>query len=199
MTAPTLPFGPPGTDRDQAPPAAPTTGATRSRHRRTTVGPARWAVLAVLAAVLIAAVSYDVITVSSDHRVNAAIRTDETRVSHARSALSHNRSGIASTTATLHARQQAAARDANEIGTTTRSLEASDKTNYFQTLDIATLRTCLSGVSTATTDIASADLQGAVTSITAASTACGTLDSANGGLVYPFNFPDPFVLTVGKE
>ncbi len=163
------------------------------------MGPARWAVLAVLAAVLIAAVSYDVITVSSDHRVNAAIRTDEARVSHARSALSHNRSGIASTTATLHARQQAAARDTNEIGTTTRNLEASDKTNYFQTLDIATLRTCLNGVSAATTDIASANLQGAVTSITAASTACGTLDSANGGLVYPFNFPDPFVLSTGNE
>jgi len=160
-------------------------------------GRARWAVLAALAAVLVAAASYDVITVSSDHRVNAALRTDEARVSRARSALSHTRSGIASTTATLEARRQAAARDADEIGAATRSLDASAQTNYFQTLDIATLRTCLSGVSTATSDLASADLQGAVTSITAASTACGTLDSANGGLVYPFNFPDPFVLSVG--
>ena len=199
MTAPTLPTRPPGRQQDEAPPGAPTTRATRSHHRRLAGGRARWAVPAVLAAVLVAAVTYDVITVSSDHRVNAAIRTDEARVSHARSALSDNRSGIAATTATLEARQQAAARDTDEIGSTTRSLDASAQTNYFQTLDIATLRTCLSGVSTATTDIASADLQVWSARSPRPSTACGTLDSANGGLVYPFNFPDPFVLSVGNE
>jgi beta-xylosidase len=43
--------------------------------------------------------------------------------------------------------------------------------------------------------------QAAVNSLTGASGACAALDAADtgGGIAYPFDFPDPFILTVGNE
>jgi hypothetical protein len=204
MTAPSLPTSWPRSDPDPEPAAEPAaesvpTRATRARRQSAPVGLAPWAVLAVLVTLLVAAVSYDAITLSSVHRVRAELPGALTRLSGARSTLSDTRSRIAGTTATRRSREQAATREADQIGATTRRIEASAQTSYFQTLDITTLRTCLTGVSTAVTAIASADLQGAVNSITAASAACGSLDSSDGGLAYPFDFPDPFVLPVGSE
>ena len=80
-----------------------------------------------------------------------------------------------------------------------RSLTTATQAGALQTLDITALHTCLTGVSSAVTAFSTSNLQGAVNAITSASPACLSLDNSTGGLVYPFNFPDPFVLTTGTQ
>ncbi len=96
---------------------------------------------------------------------------------------------IASTIATRNSRTEQASRESDEIGTTQARLASSQQTYYLQSLDLATLQTCLSGVSTAVSAISSADLQGAVNSITAASSSCESLDGSNGGLDLSLRLP----------
>ncbi len=79
------------------------------------------------------------------------------------------------------------------------SLGNASLTGYLQSVNITSLNSCLSGVSGAVDAIALANLQGAVNSITAASSACLALDGSSTGISYPFDFPDPFVLPVGGE
>ena len=106
---------------------------------------------------------------------------------------------IASSIASRNSALEQGSRDSDELSTTEQRLASSQETDYFQSLDIATLQTCLSGVSTAVTAISSNNLPAAVNSITAASSACVSLDNSNGGLLYPFDFPDPFILPVGGD
>ena len=64
---------------------------------------------------------------------------------------------------------------------------------------IGTLQTCLEGVNGALQQITAHNKTQATADISSASSACLTLDGgANSGLVYPFDFPDPFVLRVGN-
>jgi beta-xylosidase len=63
---------------------------------------------------------------------------------------------------------------------------------------IGTLQTCLEGVNGALQQITAHNETQATADISSASGACLTLEGgANSGLVYPFDFPDPFVLRVG--
>jgi beta-xylosidase len=69
---------------------------------------------------------------------------------------------------------------------------------YLQGLDIGVLHTCLGGVQNALTQIAAHNNPAAANDISAVSAACLNLrGGSSSGLVYPFDFPDPFVLTVG--
>ena len=108
-------------------------------------------------------------------------------------------SQIASTTKTLNTRQLAASRALAQVGVIQKDLTTATRADALQTLDITALHTCLTGVSSAVTAFSKSDPQSAVSAITGASSACLSLDSSNGGLVYPFNFPDPFVLTAGQQ
>ncbi len=67
---------------------------------------------------------------------------------------------------------------------------------YLQGVDIGTIRACLSGVDAALNHIAEGDTVHATQDISSVSTPCRTLDG--DGPVYPFDFPDPFVLRVGS-
>ncbi len=71
------------------------------------------------------------------------------------------------------------------------------RTRFYQGLNIGTLHTCLAGVAQAVTAISASDLPAAVGSIDSASSSCLALDGSETGVVYPFDFPDPFVLPVG--
>jgi hypothetical protein len=85
-----------------------------------------------------------------------------------------------------------------QMATTEGTLATTNKTAYIQGLDIGNLQTCLGGVRGAYQEISDHDNTAATGDISAVSAACQTLDGgSNGGLVYPFDFPDPFVLRVG--
>ena len=87
----------------------------------------------------------------------------------------------------------------DELTATQSNLSTASDTSDLQTLDLAALHTCLGGVSTALNAITASNLKGAVSAITSASSSCLSLDASGGGLVYPFDFPDPFVLTAGGQ
>jgi beta-xylosidase len=155
--------------------------------------------LAGLAVLIVAAAAYDAVTISTDHRTRASLQTTTELVRRTRSTLSATNAEVAMTTAARDARRQAASRTTDQIASTQKSLASASQTDTLQSLDVATLHTCLNGVSSAVTAIAAANLQAAVNAITAAASACLTLDSSGGGLVYPFDFPDPFILNTGTE
>ena len=198
MTAPTLAPPAPGDDRADPGPEGPGPRARRSRIG-TRLVPARWPVLGLLMVLITAAVVYDTITISSDHRVQGTLRVTVGQLHRDQAELSVDRSRIASVTSTLSSRLSGTTRVSEEDASTRQSLASSVRTDDLQSLDIATLRTCLTGVSTAVGAIATSNLQGAVDSITSASSACRLLDATSGGLAYPFDFPDPFILPVGDE
>ncbi|HVA04706.1 MAG TPA: family 43 glycosylhydrolase [Acidimicrobiales bacterium] len=85
------------------------------------------------------------------------------------------------------------------LASTQGSLANANTGLAFQGIDITTLNTCLAGVEQALNQIAVGDQNGAVTSISAASSSCQTLQGqSRGGAVFPFDFPDPDVIRVGS-
>ncbi len=88
----------------------------------------------------------------------------------------------------------------SEIATAQQQLGTASNTRALQSLDIAALDTCLNGVTTAANAVVGSNLPAAVASINSVSATCLSLDgSAGSGLVYPFDFPDPFVLPVANN
>jgi hypothetical protein len=81
---------------------------------------------------------------------------------------------------------------------TQQTLTGANQAAYFQGLDIGTLQACLGGVQKALAQIDGHNNAAAASAITAVSAACLALrGGSSSGLVYPFDFPDPFVMTVG--
>jgi beta-xylosidase len=86
------------------------------------------------------------------------------------------------------------------LGTTQQSLHQANVSTYLEGLDIGQLRTCLTGVQQAYGQIAAHDNNQAAADLSGVSGACSSVDGSTGdGLVYPFDFPDPFVLRVGAD
>ncbi len=155
--------------------------------------------LCVLGVMIAAVVAYDVTTIGSTDRVNASMSSATAAMKRAQSQLLTTTSEIASTTKARNSRQLAASRAQVQMGSIEKKLTTATQAGALQTLDITALHTCLTGVSSAVTAFSTSNLQGAVNAITSASPACLSLDNSTGGLVYPFNFPDPFVLTTGTQ
>jgi beta-xylosidase len=85
-----------------------------------------------------------------------------------------------------------------QLATAQAAFNQVNVSTYLQGLDIGTLHTCLAGVESAYLQIAAADTTKAVQDISGVASACLTSEGGGtGGLVYPFDFPDPFVLRVG--
>ena len=162
-------------------------------------GSRRRIVLLAVAVLIVAAVVYDVATISSNHQGESALRKAVARAGRAHTVLAATTAEVATANATVDARDQAGARTADEITSTQQRLKTATQTVGLQSLDVTSLQTCLAGVSSAVSAFAASNPQGAISSITAASSACLAIDGTGGGLVYPFDFPDPFVLTVGSE
>ena len=79
-----------------------------------------------------------------------------------------------------------------------QKLAGATQAAFFQGLDIGSLQTCLGGVKGALAQIADHNNAQAGMDLSGVSPSCETVDGGNtDGLVYPFDFPDPFVLTVG--
>jgi Glycosyl hydrolases family 43 len=154
--------------------------------------------LFVLGVLIAAVVAYDAVTIGSNSRASASMSVATAATKQAQSELLTTTSEIASTTTTRNTRQMAASRAQAQVESVRKSLTAAAQAGALQTLDITALHTCLTGVSGAVTAFSMSNSPGALSAINGASSACLSLDTSGGGLVYPFNFPDPFVLTTAK-
>jgi beta-xylosidase len=152
-----------------------------------------------MAVVIFTAVAYDAVTLTKQHSTAGVLHQTTGHLERTRRTLAATESKDTSTAMTRDARVAAQVRTVAQDNTVKGSLSTAMQTASTQNLDIATIHSCLAGVTRALDAVKSSDLQGAVNSITASSSACATLDGSNGGLSYPFDFPDPYVLTVGSE
>lgn len=163
----------------------------RGHPRRTLV------VIGCTAAVLICIV-YNVVVLFEQSSADATERTLQQQLAGARAARASLDARVATTDRSRDDRRQALARTRAQIGAAEEGLRSATATSTLQSLDVATLKACVAGVSTASAAIQSGDLPGAINAIDTASPLCLSLDNASGP-AYPFNFPDPAVLTVGNE
>ena len=86
------------------------------------------------------------------------------------------------------------------LGTAQHTLDQMNLSSYLEGLDIGHLQTCLTGVQQAYGQIGAHDNDQAAADLSNVSSACLTVNGSSGdGLVYPFDFPDPFVLRVGGD
>ncbi len=86
-----------------------------------------------------------------------------------------------------------------QLATDQTALATTNNEAETQGAAIGTLQTCLEGVNGALQQITAHNKTQATADISSASGACLTLEGgADSGLVYPFDFPDPFVLRVGN-
>jgi beta-xylosidase len=154
-------------------------------------------VLTVVAVVAVAVVGYDVTVVQAQQRSQRTLDSTRSDLQRTRTSLATTRGRIATTTHQRDAREAAQARTVAELGTTDQSLQGETQARFYQGQDIGTLHTCLNGVAQAVTAIHASDLPAAVGSIDGASSSCLALDGSATGLVYPYDFPDPFILPVG--
>jgi hypothetical protein len=146
----------------------------------------------------------------------AALLTDLS----ARAGLRHQRSLLASAEARLGASEgvargtlatfsstldernlldESVAQGAAQVASTGQTLNTASQSAFFATVHANEIHTCLGGVQGALGQIAASNTQGAATALAGVSATC--LDLSGGstsGLVYPFDFPDPFVLRVGS-
>ncbi|MBF6558336.1 MAG: family 43 glycosylhydrolase [Acidimicrobiales bacterium] len=94
--------------------------------------------------------------------------------------------------------QASVASTMGELATAEKTLSGTNAEAFFQGVGIGTLQTCLGGVQSSYQQISAHDDNQAAQDIAAVSGACLTLaGGAGGGLVYPFDFPDPGVILVG--
>jgi hypothetical protein len=86
-----------------------------------------------------------------------------------------------------------------QLSTTNSSLSTANADVYLQGVSIATLQACLGGVQDALNEIKVNDNGAAAKDVSAVSGPCTALaGGSTGGLVYPFDFPDPDVILVGR-
>ena len=157
-----------------------------------------WVIGLVVLAVVIAAVTTDV-------QAHARNRTEHSDLTAARSQLATLRTDVAVTTYVRaismnrrDATQTSIASSLAQLAATEQKLLGITTIAFLQGIGIGTLETCLGGVEHAYHQIGLGDTASAAHDISSVSTACSTLaGGSSDGLVYPFDFPDPYVLAVG--
>ncbi len=143
---------------------------------------------------------------TTDLQAHARLRSEDMRLAGARSGLRTANSDLALTdlstaltTAKRNGLQASVASTLDRTATADSALSGSENVAFLQSVDIGTLHTCLDGVQQSFAQIAADQYGAAAQDISAVAGACQTLDGgSNDGLAYPFDFPDPFVLTVGS-
>ena len=154
--------------------------------------------LGVVLVLVVAAGLSDVVLHSRLDSAHGSLASANQDLRATRRAQSATEASVASTARLRDQRNTTSSQVKSEIATTEQKLGTASNTRALQSLDISALDTCLGGVATAANDVVGSNLPGAVTSINSVSATCLSLDgSAGSGLVYPFDFPDPFVLPVG--
>jgi hypothetical protein len=144
---------------------------------------------------------------AADLRAHDRANQERQTLATARQALASDRFDLRATTyartretSALGTLQESVGTLRNQMTTTQVTLTSTTQTLSSQGVDIATLQTCLGGVNGALRQIAADNKSGATGDISSVSDACLTLDGGtNEGLVYPFDFPDPFVVRVGNS
>jgi hypothetical protein len=166
----------------------------RRRHRRR-----RRQIQAIgCAGVVLVSVVYNVVVLSEQNAADATERALHLRLVGARATRVSIDARIAANGRSGDERRQALARTEAQINVAEDSLRSATATGTLQSLDLVTIKACVAGVTAASGAIQAGDLPGAINAIDTASPLCLSLDSASGP-AYPFNFPDPSVLTVGNE
>ncbi|MGP0029216.1 MAG: glycoside hydrolase family 43 protein [Acidimicrobiales bacterium] len=151
-----------------------------------------------------AAVGVLIVAAATDLQAHARTRHERQILTAADANLAHARGTLAAASGSLRSANAQAVRLQAETAITLgaasadeQSLTSTSQAAYLQGLDIGTLQACLGGVRSALLSIANHSNAQAGTDLSAVSGPCLTLAGGNqSGLVYPFDFPDPFVLAV---
>ncbi len=161
-----------------------------------------WSLVALTVALVLLAGSVGWFAVSSSERAaatrslalaRAALRLQSYHLHRAR-----DEKGTASRT--LAGLQAALGATDAQASAADQQLQAASSAVAAQRLDLATLQQCLAGVSGGYQHLAAGDLPGTVAALDGSSAACLAVEggaSGAGGLAYPYDFPDPFVLVAG--
>lgn len=156
--------------------------------------------VAVVAVLLVAALVADLVLHGRLDGVRGSLAKERSAVAQATREQQATLSALASSTRQRDQRRTVTSQVQSEIATTKQQIGTASNTTALQSLDIKSLDTCLNGVTTAANDVVGSNLPAAVASINSVSATCLSLEGSSGsGLVYPFDFPDPFVLPVGNE
>jgi len=177
-------------------PAGAAPGRTREPELRHL---ARRAVLAVVVLLVAAVLVFDVVKVVAVHRAEHTLAVTDRQLATTRAALVGASARLVSAAARLQSLEHNDGLVVSEVHSINGEIDGLNQHGAIDSLDILALDTCLSGVTEAINAINAAQPAGVLSAVTAVSTTCLSLDSTSGGLVYPFNFPDPSVLQVGSE
>jgi hypothetical protein len=167
----------------------------RGRRARTA------AVLSVLVALVVAALAYDVHQRATLSKARDDLKAVRHQLQSSTTQLHTTASSVVGVRSQLASTQSNTTATLGQLAATKQQVSGAAGDLSSQQVDIATLHGCLTGVQQATTQVAVGNLQAAVNAMTSASGSCMALDSAQSGsgLAYPFDFPDPFILTVGNQ
>jgi hypothetical protein len=152
----------------------------------------------VAVGILVAAGLTDLQAHARDRHEHSDLNAAGTKLSASRYDLRATTYARALTTNQLAALQASLASTKGQLVTTSANLATTNLSAFYQGINIGTLQTCLGGVQNAYQQIDAHNNAQAAHDIAAVSAPCQTLaGGASSGLVYPFDFPDPFVLRVG--
>ncbi len=168
-----------------------------ARVRRRRVGVAIAGLLAV--GVLTAATWYDVHARTRTRNEESTLTAADRHLSRLRHNLVVTKFANAVTNNTRNGLQASIGTTVGQTAGVDSSLSSTNTVVSHQDIGITTLHTCLGGVQSALDEISANHNGQAADDISAVSGPCAALDnSAEDGLVYPFDFPDPDVLLVGQ-
>jgi hypothetical protein len=156
-------------------------------------------VAVLLACMLVgAAIAVEVSSRMDLHHAQASFARTRTELQHTRADLNATVGSLGKATRERDKLATSLRSTNQELAVNTQSLNNDNGSISLQSLDLTTLHSCLQGVASAYQSLAGGSLPKAISAINAASGSCLTVEGgASSGLVYPFDFPDPDVLTVG--
>jgi hypothetical protein len=175
--------------------------ADRPGLRRRRLSKSRALVIALIVggAVLDAAAWTDVNARTRSQNEQAALATANTHLATLQLDVEVAQSAKADTTTRRNSLQISIASTMSQLAVTNEALASTSVNAYVQGVGISTLQTCLGGVKSAFDQITTKNNAGAAKDISAVSGPCTQLAGGSStGLVYPFDFPDPSVILVGR-
>jgi Glycosyl hydrolases family 43 len=157
------------------------------------------AIVALCIGLLVAAAWTDIDARTRSRDEQAALDAANAHLAQLRHQVAVTRFAKAVTASKRDGLQTSIASTMSQLATTNGSLSNANAHAYIQGVGIQTLQTCLGGVKSAFGQITAKNNDQAAKDISAVSGACTQLaGGTNGGLVYPFDFPDPAVILVGQ-
>ncbi|HEX4434168.1 MAG TPA: glycoside hydrolase family 43 protein [Acidimicrobiales bacterium] len=151
------------------------------------------------AGALAAAIWTDVDARTRSRDEHAALVAADRHLAHLRHQVAVTQLAKVATTAKRDALQTSIDSTMTQLASTDGTLTNTNVHAYYQGVGITTLQICLGGVKNAYGQITANNTTQAAKDISAVSGACTQLaGGTSSGLVYPFDFPDPSVILVGR-